>query len=320
MVHVLHISPSALAGAPGMLSEALSDFGHVESSVHFRAGDHGNQRDIFSPESIPVKDARADKALFMMHFKNADVVHVHNFIPNFVLKWMSEEKKRDCKYIFQVHSPRYERPVYDDLSDFHGIRFSEKLVISHFHPRHYPDFEIIPNCLYRKAFAKKPHVILSDALRIQFSPSGRSTGRWSAKSSQVFDQAIDFLKNDKRFEFAVFEGVSPQNLSHRRFLADVTIDELVTGSYHLVSYEGLAAGTVVLNNADTVSTDMFQIGFRSPPPPFLKCDPLGLHELLMELHRDREKLLELRTKSREFFDTWMSPDRISKMYADIYER
>lgn len=320
MVNIIHISPSALAGAPGMLSEALSDFGHVQSSIHFRAGDHGTQRDIFSPESIPVKDIKADKALFMMHFEEAEVIHVHNFIPNFVLKWMSEARRRDRKYIFQVHSPRYERPVYDDLSDFHGVTFAAKLVISHFHPRHYPDFEVVPNCLYRKAFATSRCVSPSGPLRIQFSPSGRSTGRWAAKSSQVFEQTIDLLKNDTRFEFTVFEDVSPQNLSHRRSLADVTIDELVTGSYHLVSYEGLAAGTVVLNNADTVSTDMFQIGFRSPPPPFLRCDPLELHEILANLNRDRDELLKIKARSRDFFETWMSPDRTSKIYADIYER
>lgn len=317
-MHVVHISPSALAGAPGMLSEALHDFGHVETSVHFRAGDYGSHRDIFSPESIPITASKDDRELFMLHFENADVVHVHNFIPKFVLAWMSQSRRQDKKYIYQVHSPRHERPIYDDLSEFQGIRFSHKLVVCHFHPRQYPDFLIVPNCLYRKAFTYRPTIALSDALTIQFSPSGKSISRWAAKSDETFTKVISVLQNDQRFLVKVFENVAPQNLAHRRSQADVTIDELVTGSYHLVSYEGLASGTVVLNNADSFSLSSFQIGFQSPPPPFVKCSPLELYDTVVDLKNDESRLVELRERSREFFDQWMTPDRIAKIYADIY--
>lgn len=318
MGHVVHISPSALAGAPGMLSEALNDFDHVDSSVHFRAGDYGNHRDIFSPESLPLSVSTGDRDLFMHHFENADVVHVHNFIPKFILNWMSQAKKRDVKYIYQVHSPRYERPIFDDLSDFHGIHFSHKLVICHFHPRHFPNFRIVPNCLYRKAFLKSPVISSNEVLTVQFSPSGRSNGRWASKSNPMFDQVIQLLKDNSDFSVDVFEGISPQNLAHRRSQADITIDELVTGSYHLVSYEGMAAGTIVLNNADSFSIGAFQIGFQSPPPPFIKCSPVGLYETLIEINRDRDRLLEHRKLSRKFFEDWMTPYKTSKIFASIY--
>ena len=318
-MRVVHISPSALAGAPGMLSDALKDFGFVVDSVHFRAGDYGPNRDIFSPDSIALSDTEIDRSLFLASYETADVVHVHNFVPKFVLSWMASVPSSDKKFIYQVHSPRYERPIYHDLSNCIGIEFDQKLVIPHFHPRQYPDFKIIPNCLYRKAFSSaKRSVERKSKLSVHFSPSTKSAARWASKTNVAFEQMIKLIKTDDRIEVSVFEGVSPQYLAARRLLADITIDELVTGSYHLVSYEGLAAGSVVFNNADQVTMDMFQIGFQSPKPPFVRCSPLKAVERILSFVECPDLLLEKKKKSHEFFWEWMNPKRISGFYFDVY--
>jgi hypothetical protein len=319
-MQVVHISPSALAGAPGMLSDALQAFGHVDTSVHFRAGDHGPDRQLMSPDSVPLNDNPADRDMFAARVEAADIVHVHNFVPDFVLGWLAELPKRDRKFIYQVHSPKYERPIFGDMSADHGLAFTAHLVVCHFHPRHFPDFRPIPNCLYRRAFRALPSRKPTgrDPVRVMYSPSTRSTDRWARKSDTAFEHAIKLIGRDGRFALRVLGNVPPQVLAERRLLSDVTIDEVVTGSFHLVSYEGLAAGTAVINGADVLSMAAFQIGFRSPPPPFLRCTPLTLQETLLALHADREYLAQRQEAARTFFDEWMNPRRISGMYANIY--
>jgi hypothetical protein len=320
-MHVVHISGSALAGAPGMLSEALEAYGEVSSSMHFRGGDYGPERNLMSPNSVPVADNERDRELFLNFYRRADVVHVHNFIPMFIMRWMSSVGRSGKKLIYQVHSPRYERPLFDDLSVGHGFRFDDRLVICHFHPRQFSDFTIVPNCLYRRHYLETNKVTKpTGSLVIHYSPSTKARGRWTEKTSEAFSRVVDNINDEHMLHLDVFNGVAPQALALYRSWADVTIDEVVTGSFHLVSYEGMAAGTAVVNGADDFAMATFRMGFKSPPPPFVRVSTSNLLETLLRLARDRDELHDLKLRSRQFFDEWMNPARVSRIYSAIYKR
>jgi len=320
-VKVIHISASALAGAPGMLSDALEAFGHAERSIHFRAGDYDLSRNITSPESIPLASKDRDRQFFEAVYADSDVVHIHNFAPQFLLNWIAELGFGSRKFVYQIHSPLLERPLFDALAEYHGIPFHHKLSIGHFHPRQNPSYEVVPNCLYRARYSRPLTLQLREGrLVVFYSPSTAIKGRWTEKSNDAFQNAIQEIKINGRIQLETFEKVSPQTIASYRSMADVTIDEVVTGSYHLVSYEGLAAGTAVVNGADAFSLATFSMAFKSPTPPFLVTSPGKLPALLHELSIDRSRLAEIKRTSRDFFDTWMNPDRVASIFGEIYAR
>ncbi len=319
---IIHISPSALAGAPGMLSNALEDYSLCDQSIHFRAGDHGPDRNLVSPDTIPLFNRAEDRSLFSAVYEQCDIVHVHNYIPKFLLSWIAELGIGHRKFLYQVHSPVFERPIYDSLAEYHGISFDHKLVICHFHPRQHPDYEIVPNCLYRRRSNKpityKPQV--SRTFRITYSPSTLNRGRWTEKTNEDFEASIRVLEQNSSLKILQYTGIAPQTLDAYRSFSDITIDEVVTGSFHLVSYEGLAAGTVVINGADDLSIAAFQMGFDAPIPPFVRCGPQELVEKISLLTRDRDALEEQKRESMIFFKKWMHPKSVAEKFVRIYER
>ncbi|HAM45868.1 MAG TPA: hypothetical protein DCM67_12725 [Propionibacteriaceae bacterium] len=318
---IVHISPSVLAGAPGMLADAQRELlGH--HSVHFRVGDPGPHRDLMSPNSIQITNNAIDREAFLVHLADAEVIHVHNFVPPLLLRWAASIPAiYDRTWIYQVHSPTHERPLFGDLSADHGVRWHAKLAVCHAHPRMFPDFRPIPNVLYRPFISQNVHAAPSPAgpLRVVHSPSTHSQGRWSAKSDPLFELEMDRLKADPRVTVETLEGVSPRKVAMTRHVSQVSIDEVITGGFHLVSYEGLAAGNVVINGADALSHAAFALGFRTTePPPWIVTDSAGVHQEIVHLINDPGRLAELMAAGHDYFWRVMAPARVVPFYDEIY--
>lgn len=319
---ILHLSPSVLAGAPGMLADAQRDLlGH--EAIHLRVGDAGPARDLMSPNSLSLTDCPEDRALFTAFVAQAEVIHVHNFLPSLLMRWAAAVPGvYDRTWIYQVHSPSHERPLFLDLSADHGVRWQARLAVSHAHPRMFPDFRPMPNVLYRPFITQdnRAKPATDGPLRVMHSPSTRSGGRWSAKSDDLFELELQRLQADPRVRVQTVEGVSPLKVSMLRRISQVSIDEVVTGGFHLVSYEGLAAGNVVINGADALSRAAFAMGFRTAePPPWIVTDSAGVHQQLIDLSRDRERLAELMEASHEYFWRVMAAPRVVGFYDEVYQ-
>lgn len=318
---IVHISPSVLAGAPGMLADAQRDLlGH--HSVHFRVGDEGPHRDLMSPNSIQLTNNAIDREAFLLQLSDADVIHVHNFLPPLLLRWAASVPAiYDRTWVYQVHSPTHERPLFADLSADHGVRWHAKLAVCHAHPRMFPDFRPIPNVLYRPFISPELHAAPSpgDPLRVVHSPSTHSQGRWSAKSDPLFELELARLNADPRVTVETLEGVSPRKVAMTRQVSQVSIDEVITGGFHLVSYEGLAAGNVVINGADALSHAAFAMGFRTAePPPWIVTDSAGVHSEIVSLINEPARLAELMAAGHDYFWRVMAPARVVPFYDEIY--
>lgn len=319
---IVHISPSALAGAPGMLARAQTELGG-HRAVHFRARDYGPARDVLSVNSLEIRRNALDRELFFLHTEDADVIHVHNFVPPLLLEWLAEiDGINDRTLVYQLHSPVGERPVYKDLSSEHGLQWDAKLTVSQCHPRMYPDLIAVPNCLYRHGIAPDSRVAKrgSGPLRIVFSPSTKSRRRWASKSSPDFERMLQVISRDPRFQLRKAIGLSPERVAAIRLVSDVSIDEVITGGFHLVSYEGLAAGNVVINNADDLSMAALSMGTRtSEQPPFVRVEVNGLLDQLYQLARNRPRVHDLMDAGHDYFWRHLNPGRVVDLYDEIYQ-
>ena len=88
---------------------------------------------------------------------------------------------------------------------------------------------------------------------------------------------------------------------------------------HLVSYEGLAAGNVVINASDDFSMMYFMAGLRTDRiPPFVRVTYTNLVNKLYELEKDRDLLADIQIKSYKYFQQFMTPKILIKSYIELY--
>lgn len=315
---ILHLTNTTLAGAPGMLSQAINNYSkHCSTVVQFN--DKGPARTAFQPESLYLDQSEWASSWLSSAIDQSDVIHIHNIIPTYVLSILAEADLKNKKLIYQVHSPLYEPPNLGDVSEDMGLPFNVKLVVGHFHPRQFPNFQIVPNCLFRRNMFTKFSCAPNKKTRVLFSPSSKARLRWSAKSSLQVDHALAALDHDSALDIVLFTDMAPEMLIMHRLGADITIDEVLTGSYHLVSYEGLACGNAVINGCDQLSTFAFQAAFRTEDtPPFVVTNEEGLLRTIIDLSSDREALNILKAKGKEFFWDVMSPACVVSIFVDIY--
>ena len=322
---IVHLTNSTVAGAAAMLSNAQRAMEH--DSICLQLGDIKPARLQFSPDVLPLDLAR-DLAVDLVRdiLSRAKVVHVHNWLPpsieTVVLECLSISH---AQLIWHMHQGQFEHPVY--RAEAPDMNWDKKLVVAHAFARTFDDFLAVPNCLYRPTVTAAGTLKPVDAapidampLRVIYSPSSRSGSRWGAKRDAGFDSVIDLVKRSQFMTLIEAEDVNPLELLLLRTQFDVTIDELVTGGFHLVSYEGLFAGNVVINNADMLSLDIFCAALDAPePPPFQTTSSTGLFDVLYELNQDRTRLQEQKRAGREYFLKYMHPERIVSIFDEIYK-
>ncbi|MAQ84559.1 MAG: hypothetical protein CMH12_15145 [Maritimibacter sp.] len=316
---ILHLTNSAISGAAAMLADAQRAAGHDAACLQF--GALKPEMMLFSPAAIPVNLSRpAGREILTTMLARATVVHVHNWLPrqieNLVLEHLAAT---GAQLVWQLHQGQREHPVY--LADAPELKFDKKLVVAHGFARTYDDFIVVPNCLYRPSIPSLPHDAASEggSLRVLYSPSSRTGTRWGAKRDESFDKLIGFMERAPFLSLTLAEGINPIELLALRTRHDVTIDEVVTGGFHLVSYEGLFTGNVVINNADILSTDIFCSALQTAePPPFLQAGSDTLFDLLYDLDHDRARLERQKAAGRAYFEKYMNWRRIVSIYDDIY--
>ncbi|MDR1426851.1 MAG: hypothetical protein LBJ08_03730 [Bifidobacteriaceae bacterium] len=320
-MRIVHVSPSALAGAPGMLAAAQNAFaGH--DALHLRCGDYGPSRDAMSANSIPLTACRADRDTFEAAARQADVLHIHTGLPEFASEWLAETgaaRIRPC--IYHVHSFVGEPPIYGDLSGDLGIAWAAKVAVAQAHPRMYPGFRMMPNCLYRPGVnsGARPWEHPGRPVTVLFSPSTAAGGRWGRKSSAGFARALRRLTREPGIAVMTVRGWAPERLLALRTTVEFGLDEVVTGGFHLVSLETMAAGGIAVNAADGEAIACLQIGARAPaPPPFLHATPATLVEAIRSAARDPGRLARWRRDSHAYFWRWLAPGRIVGLWDELY--
>ncbi|MDR2253888.1 MAG: hypothetical protein LBD97_08560 [Bifidobacteriaceae bacterium] len=321
MSRIVHISPSTLAGAPSMLATAQRVFlGH--EAVHLRCGDYARARDAIAAGSVPIAESDVDRAIFVDRVVQADLIHVHNFVPRFALEWLAElGVTARVPIVYQAHSPIGERPIYQDLSSDHGIDWAAKLAVAQAHPRMFPSFRILPNCLFRDGLSEdvRPWEEPNDPVRVVYSPSTDSSNRWARKSSPTFSANLGALRHARWAQVVTASDWPPEKLIALRRIAEFGIDEVVTGGFHLVTYETMACGGVVVNAADSEAVAALQMGARTAEaPPWLITNEQEFVDRMRELAHDSSALAAARRASHAYFWTHLRPSRVVVLYDELY--
>lgn len=311
---IVHISQTPLVAAPSKIAYAQRLAGH--SSIAIALKDYpASLQGKFIDDFIIEDDFT--KPIIEMAIKNADIIHIHNDISH---EWANRllESNQRAKYVYQVHSPLREGPLYVPRHESISLPFSVKLVVGQFQPRIHVDHIVVPNVFLDipSIEPRKP----GEKLRVMFSPTHKRPGRWNNKHTNELDKAINALVSLNKIETVMPDNpVSPKILMSARRTCHVSIDEIATGGFHQVSVESLAAGNISINKADYFSKKVFSNFSSGVLPPFVYADASTISDVLTRLSDDVEETARLQKISYEYFKNHLTPLKMAKIFDDAYE-
>jgi len=317
---IIHLAQTPLVGAPGKISRVLNQAGI--SSGSYCVTDYPNKGPLykqFIDNTMVLSEMSSDLFdVFLKDLRTSNIVHIHNSLhPDYLKKILPF--CADSKFIYQVHSPLREGPLFVDRSSELGFYFHKKLVVSQYQPRHYPKFQCVPNVvLDNPTFTAREQ---GQLLKVIFSPSHTRSGRWNAKMSPVLGGLLTDLSKSKKIElFMPTKPVSPKELMLARRYSDVSIDEIMTGAYHQISLEGLCAGNAVINRADFFSAAMLSNISRAPnQPPFLYADDTMILDVIYKLANSVDYTNEVKHNSYSYFKKHLSPLSLIERFIEVYD-
>lgn len=313
---VVHLTSSPLAGAPSRLAAALNAHTAYRSVV-LRHGVISERQRPFEPDAVSYNSPEGFNWEFCASIvAAADIIHVHNQLPVEAARLIATNT-RNAPIVYHVHSPPAERPNFFHHAPFLPSEPDALVVVPHFHPRCYWEYTMLPNVVVPPATGPLPQAARPT---VMFSPSHYGGGRWNTKAGPRTEQALAELSRNKRIQIEIVEDMAPGELLQLRQAAAFSIDEVETGSYHQVSIEALATGSIGINNMDTFCRATFAVAYRTAEdPPFLVTGPDQLATAIGALAENPERLWQQRLESRSYFERHMMPSAVASLYAEFYD-
>lgn len=100
----------------------------------------------------------------------------------------------------------------------------------------------------------------------------------------------------------------------------VSIDEIATGGFHMVSLEGMCAGNIVINRADYFSRATFAGFCGGELPPFVYADDDSIADVLLQFADDCSLTAVKQAESYKYFIRHCEPARLVEIFDAAYKR
>lgn len=318
-IKIVHVASTPLVGAPAKIAAAQRMAGYDAISIY--ENDYPQNSGLagkFVDDSLKFNSGDVlIESLILDKLSKSDIVHVHNTISLDLISFIKRNSS-SARFVYHVHSPLREGPLYIERQDHLGLPFDKLLAVSQYQPRHYPKFIPVPNIVL--SIPRLSQKNDKDSLRVMYSPSHRRGGRWNSKYSESLDNAVSSLKKNKKIDVITpVNPLHPSLLMEVRKSCHVSIDEIATGAYHQVSLEGLCAGNVVINKADYFSKAMLARYADNKMPPFVYADDNNIFDILNDLANDTKKVNDIKKASFEYFANHLMPQKLIQIYIDIYK-
>ena len=306
---ILHLSRTPLVNAPGNLSNVFNEMLKSESTWFYEQN---------YPTAIPTPYGSKEifeKKRLAQALDSADHVIVHNFLTD-----ESEQIIRDslssATFYRHLHSPQREGPIFQRQLETRNRDKMKCSVVCQYQQTLWSGLRPLPNIVYLS-----PTCLPQSEFRgVITNPTHKRGGRYNAKVTQQYSEQINAFKRNYGHHFYETTGVPIEILHNIRCGFSILIDEVVTGGFHLSSVEGLCSGNIVINGAKDYVIDSFMSCLDIPSrPPFIRSSPATIYDDLTDIALKFDKFKQLRMESKNYFETFLSPHRLIKHWADHLE-
>jgi hypothetical protein len=315
-IRVVQITENPIAGAPINLSRALNKWskGEVESR-HIAASDRNENRVFHSDIIIGKNSFEEIKSVI----EGADILHFHNFYSKQKLfkeypeLWkVALTKKR----VWQAHSQRTIE--WMDITEGLRDRHAKHLVIGQYHPRMWPECQVVPNVIDITEDLLRPIPRQNNPPRVAFSPSRIRLRGWDNKGYDETVPTLQKLVNNGQITAEVIFDKTHEECLRLRGKADIAIDEIVTGSYHLCSLEALSQGCVTIAGLDDLQVATLKELTGAISLPWVVATPQTLHRVLLKCISEPAWIKCQQEISRSWMEKFWHPEVTVKKFVDIY--
>lgn len=133
------------------------------------------------------------------------------------------------------------------------------------------------------------------------------------KGSIYVEQAIERLKPLANFEYQLIDHVSHARAMELYARGDIIVDQLLCGTYGMLSVEAMALGKVVVTYVRDDVRAHLPTDF-----PIVVATPETLADVLLPLLQDAELRHKIGVRSRAFVEQFHSVNSVARQLADIY--
>jgi len=331
-MRVLHLSLTSLAGVP----EKYASFFRKHSDIKTRSatcflGNIKFPKDIqvpFRPSPKTPNDKMRGIPLecdeLINAIEEADIIHMHNLPPiaSNSPTWEIVEKK---PIVLQLH-----RPPGCSVSEHAALRdkitIGKLLVIAQYQAvvlkKTFPDIIPVRNIVDINDELLLPLIQENHIPIITYTPSNRKPKKragWAYKSFNEVEPVLNNLRDKKIIEFIQARGMPWVKILALRKKANIHVDEVSSGSYHLGSLEALSQGTIAVAHIATWMEELLKEVTGCEWLPWVDATETSFKKVITDLLKDKDALLERQKKSRQWMEKYWSSRIILEDYRRIYE-
>jgi hypothetical protein len=245
----------------------------------------------------------------------ADVIHYHN-------RWKRQEIFKHAgftsvkKEVIQIHSPRESEDFSQEIES--GVPLA---IVAQYHPRQWLNelTYIVPNVVdINHDEFKRDVPPLRPMPVVSYSPSNATGKGWDDKSYGVVSPLLKRKALAQEIYYQLIWQQPYEKMIEMKRNADIGVDEISTGSYHLSSLEFLAMGIPVFANVDKLTHEVLKKMTGCDRLPWLIANPATFKTELDRVIKERS-WQTLGLQSRQWMERFWNPEFLVKQYVEMYE-
>jgi len=277
--------------------------------------------DIYPQDIVFEEDVQ--KAIEL--FNKADIIHFHHYIDLDTDEFhpVNFRKLKDNGTVLLRHyrtNPSFTaKSAKVDIKNIFDNSIPT-IVVGQYMERFYPEARVVPNIIPEN----DPLYVPNDGISrgIFFAPTFKHSAwmeRWETKAAPELKMTLEHLKKYKNAKINTFNFKPLKDALKIKQSSEIVIDDLITGSYHISSLEGLSMGKPVLSYLDERTKFVLNELSGSNECPLINVRFEDAYEILSFLLDNKNISKEIGKKSREWFEKHWSEKILVNHYIKIYE-
>lgn len=327
---VLHLANTPLSGSPYNLMMIQRSQG-ITSNLISHKNTYSDTSSVWFPYDVLLQDGRTNREKrsapswtpeqIDQLFFEADVLHLHNYLEDlYIFRLMPALKDylRKKEIVLQFHSPRTS--LKNANKDLKNRYVGRRLVVAQYQTRLFPECTPVPNAIWIDDPLCKPIERNNKKPIVVYSPSNTKLIGWNNKGYEETIRAINKVRH--LIDFRLITNEPKESCLALKQVADISIDEVMTGSYHLCSLEALSQGQVAINNMDEhcrMSLIKVCRNYEGLGAVMQDADKTNLHDIIEMLATNPDMLRLKQKMARRWMETNWDPKRIADIYTAIYK-
>jgi len=327
-VRIVH-APTEIAGQMGVLVDGLRQAGHLAVGYNW-FHTYLNYRNV----NVNKTEAYELKKIVDPVVRNSDLLHFHNgnsfLVDNADIPLLHNAGKKMIMHHWGNDVRSAERssrlnpyPVPPSYMSDDNIVNRLKMLSTYIQHAIVQDYELYPHvsdyyehvhvlplaCKVSDIPYAYPRTDITQPIIIH-APTNRAF-----KGSEYVEQAIEDLRGKVSFSYQTIEKTSHDEAMRKYLDADIIIDQILCGTYGMLSVEAMAMGKPVVA---FVRDDV-----RSQLPedlPIVVANPDTIRDVLQELLQQPEKLQEIGIASRAYVERVHDVGSVIPKLLEIYEQ